>query len=138
MLHFGELEDVLSNYCELGMYDPKSGTDEEILVMNLFFSEDEAGRDIKQFIEYMPFDIVDVTVQDNMYDNQYRIFIELEKTSGLFETICQILRDCAGLANIEEWKVKVYRKEEKTITVEGLDKMLGDKKPSLEDEEDDT
>ena len=34
MLHYGELEDVLDNYCELGMYDPKSGTDDEIIVMN--------------------------------------------------------------------------------------------------------
>lgn len=136
MLHYGELEDVLDNYCELGMYDPKSGTDDEIIVMNLFYSEEEAGRDLKQFIEYMPLNIIDVTVQNTMYEEFYKIFIELEKDHDLFKNVCQILRDCAGLAAIDEWKVKVYRKEEKTITIDSIEKIIGNTEPELTDEDD--
>lgn len=140
MIRYGDLEHVLDNYCELGMYDPKSGTDSEIIVMNLFYSEEEAGRDLKQFIEYMPIDVVDVTIQNNMHEDNYKIFIEIEKTSSLFEKVIRILRDCAGLAEIEEWKVKVYRQEEKTIKVEDLEKLLGDHLPKLtsKDDENDT
>lgn len=136
MLHYGELEDVLMNYCELGMYDPKSGTDDEILVMNLFYTEEDAGRDIKQFIEYMSIELVDVSTQNNMHEDNYKIFIELEKNSSLFKNVCTILRDCAGLGNIEEWKIKVYRKDEKTISVEDMEKILGETTPKLEDEKD--
>lgn len=137
MLHYGELKDVLDNYCEIGMYDPKSGSDDEIIVINLFYTEEEAGRDLKQFIEYMPIDLVDVTVQNNMHENYYKLFIELEKTNSLFTNVCQILRDCAGLAEIEEWRIKVYRKEEKTINVDDLEKCVGDTTPELEDKTDD-
>lgn len=135
MLHYGELVDVLSNYCEIGMYDPKSGSDDEIVVINLFYSEEEAGKDLKRFIEYMPMEIIDVTAQDHMYDNQYKIFIELEKTKNIFENVCQLLRDCAGLADIEEWEIKVYRKDVKKITVEEMEKVTKESTPTLDDEE---
>ena len=58
----------------------------------------------------MPLNIVDVTVQNAMNEKFYKIFIEKEKDNDLFKNVCQILRDCAGLAAIDEWKVKVYRK----------------------------
>lgn len=135
MLHYGELEDVLDNYCEIGMYDPKSGTDDEIIVINLFYSEEEAGRDLKQFIEYMPINIIDVTVQNTMHEEFYKIFIELEKDNDLFKNVCQLLRDCAGLAEIEEWKVKVYRQDEKTITVESLEQIIGNTEPEISDKD---
>lgn len=137
MLHYGELKDVLDNYCELGMYEPKSGTSKEIMVLNLFYSEEEAGRDIKQFIEYMPMSIVDVTIRDIMYDNNYKIFVELEITDKLFDNVCRILRDCAGLADIDEWKIKVYRRDEKTITVEKMEKVVGNTVPKLEEPDND-
>ena len=136
MLHYGELEDVLDNYCEIGMYDPKSGTDDEIVVINLFFTEEDAGRDLKQFIEYMPINIVDVTVQNTMYDEFYKIFIELEKDNELFKNVCRILRDCAGLAEIDEWRIKVYRKEEHTISIDDIEKIIGKTEPELDDDED--
>lgn len=138
MLHYGELEDVLDNYCELGMYDPKSGSDEEIIVLNLFYSEESAGRDLKQFIEYMPVELVDVSVRDNLHEDYYKLFIEIEKNSKLFETVCRVLRDCAGLGNIEEWRIKLYRKDETTISVEDMEKVIGDTKPKLEEPKDES
>lgn len=124
MIKYGELEYVLDNYCEIGMYDPKSGTDEEIVVMNLFFTEEEAAKDIKIFLDYMPVEIVDVTVDSILDNRKYKIFIELENNRQLFRNVSRILRDCSGLANIEEWKVKVYKSNERTLPVESLEELF--------------
>lgn len=133
MIKFGELEHVLDNYCEVGMYNPKSGTDDEIVVVNLFFTEEDAARDLKIFLDYLPIDIVDVTVDSVLDDRFYKIFIELENNKDLFTSVGRILRDCSGLGNIEEWKVKVYRSEERTIKVKDLDKIFEKDGLSLDD-----
>lgn len=124
MIKFGELEHVLDNYCEVGMYNPKSGTGDEVVVVNLFFTEEDAAKDLKIFLDYMPLDIIDVTA-DGILDGQYyKIFIELENNKDLFKNVARILRDCSGLGNIEEWIVKAYRSEERTIKVEDLEKLF--------------
>lgn len=124
MIRYGELEFVLDNYCEVGMYNPKSGTDEEVVVVNLFFTEEEAARDIKVFLDYLPINIIDVTVDGVLDEGKYKIFIEVENNKDLFDTILRLLRDCSGLANITEWKIMVYQGKERTITVEELNSMF--------------
>ncbi len=124
MIRYGELEYVLDNYCEVGMYNPKSGTDEEVVVVNLFFTEEDAARDIKVFLDYLPIDIIDVTVDSVLEDGKYKIFIEVENNKDLFETILRLLRDCSGLANIEEWVIKVFKHKERTVTVKELNDMF--------------
>lgn len=131
MIKYGDLEHVLDNYCEVGMYNPKSGTDDEIVVINLFFTEEEAAKDLKIFIDYMPIDIVDVTVDGILDGQHYKIFIEIENNKELFKNVARILRDCSGLGNIEEWIVKVYRSEERTIKVEDLDKIFAKDAPEV-------
>lgn len=129
MLKQGELTDVLTNYCEIGMYDPKSGSVSEITVMNLFFSEEEASNDLKMFLEYTPVETIDITV-DNTINNRgdFKVFIELENSDELFKNVCRILRDCSGLAKIKEWNIKVYKKDEFSVSVDKLEDFVKNKK----------
>lgn len=133
MIKYGELEHVLDNYCEVGMYNPKSGTDDEIVVINLFFTEEEAAKDLKIFLDYLPVEIVDVTIDSVLDDRHYKIFIEVENNRELFTNLARILRDCAGLANIEEWIIKTYRSEERTVKVEELEKLFEEDAISLDE-----
>lgn len=124
MIRNGELKHVSRNVVEIGYYNPKSGDEDEITVVNFFLKEFETIRSVVSFIDYIPLStLVNVSSSNFIDDNGYfLIFVELEKTKKTFDDIMTLIRNFNNLTDYEEWVVRIYGGKEKTISMDKLRK----------------
>lgn len=126
MIRYGDLEYVSKPLVEIGMYNPKSGTDDDIVVVNFFSKEEGSLRNIETFIEYMALNTY-VGVSSSSYmdeDGFYTIFVELEKNKHTFEDILVLIKQFTNLTLYEEWDVHVYKQHPKKVTIEAIKNEL--------------
>lgn len=126
MFKHKELEYVLLPYLEIGMYEPKSGTSNEVVVVNFYVKEEEVLDDLKTFIDYMPLKkIVDVTTSDySDSEGRYSVYIELFLDGNVWEEIMRIVLELGMVSGLENWKVKLYKKESKDIKISDVTDMF--------------
>lgn len=126
MIRYGELQYVSRPLAEVGMYNPKSGTDKDLVVVNFFSKEEDSLRKIEIFVEYMALKTY-VSVSTSSYmdeDGYYTIFVELEKNEKTFSDILSLIKQFSNLTLYEEWNVHIYKKQKKKIKLEDIKRVL--------------
>lgn len=126
MIRYGDLEYVSKPLVEIGMYNPKSGTDKDIVVVNFFTKEEESLNNIQTFIEYMALNTY-VGVSSSSYmdeDGFYTVFVELEKNEHTFEDILVLVKQFTNLTLFEEWEIHIYKKHAKKVSLEAIKNEL--------------
>ena len=126
MIKNKELEYVLKPSIEIGMFEPKSGTSKEIVVVNMAVREEACLKDIRTFISYMPLKgLVDVTTSDySNEDGEYTIFVELFLDKGTWNDIMRLVYEMGTVSGLKEWKMRVYKKHEKTVTIDQISEYI--------------
>lgn len=122
MFKHKDLEYVLLPYLEVGMFDPKSGTNKEMVVVNFYVKEEDVLSDMKSFINYMPItQLVDVTTIDySDTEGRYTIYIELFLNEKTWDDIMRILLELGMVSGLDKWKVKIYKQESKKIDINDI------------------
>jgi len=122
MFKHKDLEYVLFPYLEVGMYDPKSGKNSEMLVVNFYVKEEDVLSDMKSFINYMPLtQLVDVTTIDySDTEGRYTVYIELFLNDKTWDDIMRILLELGMVSGLDNWKVKIYKQESKKIDINDI------------------
>lgn len=117
-----ELEYVLTPYVEVGMFEPKSGTSSEMVVVSMGVREEQCLPDIKTFINYMPLKgLVDVTTTDySNEDGEYTIFVELFLDENTWGDILRLVYEMGVVSGLDKWKMRMYKKKEKQITIDEI------------------
>lgn len=115
MIKVGDLINVLKNVCYIDYYKPKSGTEEEITVVNFFISEDSCYEELSKFLYYSSYDILNTDMKPNIDNDDYIVFIELHRDEKSFNNILKICRDFSNLNNAGSWTIKMY--PDKTIKI---------------------
>lgn len=133
MFKHKDLEYVLLPYLEVGMFEPKSGTNAEMAVVNFYVKEEDVLSDMKSFINYMPLtQLVDVTTIDySDTEGRYTIYIELFLNDKTWTDIMRIILELGMVSGLDSWKVKIYKQESKKVNIEDIKKYFE------KDEEDD-
>ncbi|MDC1446465.1 hypothetical protein N8344_00670 [bacterium] len=115
-VEFGDLQSLVSSDVSVAEFEPKTGTDDDVVVIGFFCKDEAPANDIATFIEKSTVDILDTEVSPNPDENGfYLVFVEVEN-ENLMQIVFELLDDVARLTEIEEWSVDFY--EGSTIKIE--------------------
>jgi hypothetical protein len=115
-VEFGDLQSLVSSDVSVAEFEPKTGTDDDVVVIGFFCKDEAPATDIATFIEKSTVDILDTEVSPNPDENGfYLVFVEVEN-ENLMQTVFELLDDVSRLTEIEEWSVDFY--EGSTIKIE--------------------
>lgn len=122
MIRYGELRYISKNVVEIGMFNPKSGDDKDVLVVNFFVKEEEALKKICTFIEYMTLQTYITTSTSTYIDDEgyYLIYVELEKNKNTYKDCLTLIKQFTNLTLFEEWNIHIYKKRPYKISVEDI------------------
>lgn len=130
MIRYGELRYISKNVVEVGMFNPKSGSDNDILVVNFFVKEESVLNSISTFIEYMTLNTYIATSHSNYIDDDgfYMIFIELEKNKNTYNDFLKLVKQMSNLTLYTNWDINVYKKKPHNIKVDKIIETITNEK----------
>lgn len=112
----GDLQSLVSSDVSVAEFEPKTGTDDDVVVIGFFCKDEAPAEDIATFVEKSTVNILDTEVSPNPDENGfYLVFVEVEN-ENLMQTVFELLDDVSRLTEIEEWSIDFY--EGSTIKIE--------------------
>ena len=112
----GDLQSLVSSDVSVAEFEPKTGTDDDVVVIGFLCKDEAPAEDIATFIEKSTVNILDTEVSPNPDENGfYLVFVEVEN-ENLMQTVFELLDDVSRLTEIEEWSIDFY--EGSTIKIE--------------------
>ena len=112
----GDIQSLVSSDVSVAEFEPKTGTDDDVVVIGFFCKDEAPANDVATFIEKSTVNILDTEVSPNPDENGfYLVFVEVEN-ENLMQTVFELLDDVSRLAEIEEWSIDFY--EGSTIKIE--------------------
>jgi|TARA_B100000035_G_scaffold175587_1_gene149815 hypothetical protein len=109
-LRAGDLKNLLDNVFEVDNYKSKMGDDEDIVVVSFSVQEQNAAKDLVEFIE-KSYDFVldaDSTVSE-VDEGRYKVFVELERDRSVQEHIMEMLYGITQLSEVEGFKFRYHK-----------------------------
>jgi hypothetical protein len=105
-----DLEDLVSSIVSIDQYKSKIGKDENVVVIAFYIKDNDPAKDLSQFIE-TGHECIDVDVSPGpTKDGSYKVFVELERNSKLFDCIDKILKDITRVDNLaKDFRFKAYK-----------------------------
>lgn len=105
-LKFGDLKDCINPDISIDEYASKAGDNSEVIVVAFYAIEEDAAKDLDEFIEKSSIEVVDVDVSPNPTDDgKYMIFVELKRSEDFFDKLFSIVEEVENLAGKLEWRV---------------------------------
>lgn len=91
----------------IDMHKTKLGKNKDYIVLAIAVNDRTPANDLASFLENSVYDFEDVEVSPATdTKGRYLIYIEVDRSSGAFNTIQGILNDTSKLSGIESWKFK--------------------------------
>ena len=107
-VEFGDLQSLVSSDVSVAEFEPKTGTENDVVVIGFFCKDEAPANDIATFIEKSTVDILDTEVSPNPdEDGFYLVFVEVEN-ENLMKKVFELLDDVSRLTEIDEWSVDFY------------------------------
>lgn len=103
-LQHGDLKDCVYPEISIDEYTSKTGDNSEVIVVGMYTIEEDAARDLADFVEKSSIDILDADVSPNpTEDGKYMVFLELKRAPDFFEKLDGIVGEIANLSGKLEW-----------------------------------
>lgn len=120
-LRENDLDDLVLPTITIDDFEPKSGDDDEVVVVTFRAKDDGPANDLASFIEKGSHDILDTEVSPSVdEDGNYLIFVEIRRSDSLFDTVKGIVKDVTRLVNIEKWQFQFHKGATIEISKEAL------------------
>ena len=105
-----DLEDLVSSIVSIDQYKSKIGKDENEVVVAFDIKDNDPAKDLSQFIE-TGHECIDVDVSPGpTKEGSYKVFVELERNSKLFDSIDKMLKDITRVDNLaKDFRFKAYK-----------------------------
>lgn len=107
-----ELIDLVSERILVDIFEPKYGDESNVVVIAFEVQYEQPAKDLGNFLEQGPFDLLDVDVSSAPNDDEnYYVFVELYRNSKLFEKVNSMLVNIQNLVNRKpsEYLFRSYR-----------------------------
>ena len=141
-LKFGDLIDCIRPDISIDEYESKAGDNSEVIVVAFYAIEEDAAKDLDEFIEKSSIEVVDVDVSPNpTEDGKFMIFVELKRSEDFFEKLFSIVEEVENLSGKLEWRVTTRQADHAIgLNDEALLSLVDieDVTPSKDDNEDTT
>ena len=109
-LHAGDLEYLIKKVFGIDAFKSKIGDDEQVAVLSFEVKQEDAAKDLENFIE-MGYSFVldaDCTAGETD-DGSYFVFVELERSRHITEQILEILEGVKKLANLDNMRFRYFK-----------------------------
>ena len=101
-LTFGDLEGLVLPRLSIAEYSPKTGNEEDVVVIGFYIKDDKPADDLASFIEKGAVEVLDTEVSPNPDDDgNYLLFVEM-KNEKLMDTVLRLLEDINRIVKIED------------------------------------
>lgn len=112
-LSMGDLKDTVSDLISIDEYQPKTGTEEEIIVVALYAIDEMPAKDVDSFLERSFVKLLDVEVSPNPNtDGYYVIFVEMIRSQDFFVEFAKLVKEVSKITGEINWKVSPYLADE--------------------------
>ena len=102
----GDLEHLILNKVSIDQFEPKTGSDREVLVMGLYSKDEEPAQDLARFIERGYVGVKDTEVSPGPdEDGNYMVFVEISKDKDTMKRVVEILNDIKSVTTVREWQL---------------------------------
>ena len=123
-VEYGDLETLVDSTVSVAEFKPKTGTEEDVIVIGFYCKDEAPALDLSKFIERGVTSIIDTEVSPNPNDvGMYIVFVEVEN-KDLMETTMNLINDIRGLVKVKEWKLKFYKREAINVKAEEIKEWL--------------
>ncbi len=105
-VEYGDLETLVDSTVSVAEFKPKTGTEEDVIVIGFYVKDEAPAMDLAKFIERGVTPILDTEVSPNPNDvGMYIVFVEVEN-ENLMNTALNLINDIHGLVKVKEWSIK--------------------------------
>ena len=123
-VEYGDLETLVDSTVSVAEYKPKTGTEEDVIVIGFYVKDEAPAVDLAKFIERGVTPILDTEVSPNPNDiGMYIVFVEVEN-EDLMKTTMNLINDIRGLVKVKEWEIKFYKREAINVKAEEIKEWL--------------
>ena len=107
-VEYGDLQSLVSNTVSVAEFEPKTGTEEDVVVVGFYCKDEAPAQDLASFIEKSVVDILDTEVSPNPdEEGYYMVFVEVENEQ-IMAKVFALLDDVSRLTDIESWELDFY------------------------------
>lgn len=105
-----DLIDLVDKIVEIDSYKSKMGEDSEIVVLSLTVAEEQAAKDLVNFIEKGYGFVLDAdNTTGEQADGMYRVYVELERNRHIPSQILEIMDGISKLTGRNDFKFRYYK-----------------------------
>tara|TARA_B110000858_G_scaffold29046_1_gene31204 strand:+ start:1098 stop:1508 length:411 start_codon:yes stop_codon:yes gene_type:complete len=123
-VEYGDLVSLVDNTVSIGEFKPKTGTEEDVIVVGFYIKDEAPALDLAKFIERGVTSILDTEVSPNPNDvGMYIVFVEVEN-EDLMNVTMSLINDIHGLVKNDEWEIKFYKRPAIKIKAEEIKEWL--------------
>ena len=123
-VEYGDLETLVDSTVSVAEFKPKTGTEEDVIVVGFYVKDEAPAVDLAKFIERGVTPILDTEVSPNPNDiGMYIVFVEVEN-EDLMKTTLNLINDIRGLVKVKEWAIKFYKREAINVKAEEIQEWL--------------
>jgi hypothetical protein len=133
-LRAGDLEYLVKKVFGIDAFQSKIGDDDQVVVVSFEVKQEDAAKDLENFIE-MGYSFVldaDCTAGETD-DGSYFVFVELERSRHIAEQILEILEGVKKLANLTDMRFRYFKNfKSQDANVENINIAVPQDKDSYE------
>ena len=123
-VEYADLQTLVDTTVSVGEFKPKTGTEEDVIVVGFYVKDEAPAMDLAKFIERGVTPMLDTEVSPNPNDvGMYIVFVEVEN-EDLMTTTLSLINDIHGLTRNKNWSIKFYKRPEIKITAEDIKEWL--------------
>ena len=123
-VEYGDLETLVDSTVSIAEYKPKTGTEEDVIVIGFYVKDEAPAMDLAKFIERGVTPMLDTEVSPNPNDvGMYIVFVEVEN-EDLMNATLSLINDITGLVKNDTWSLKFYKRPSIKVTTEEIKEWL--------------
>lgn len=108
-LMHGDLKGTILPLISIDEFSPKSGIDQEVIVIAFYLTDKEPADDLNTFIQRGYFDILDADASPNPDElGRYLVFVEFERNNMFYKTFFKFIKDVENVSGKLDWAAKPY------------------------------
>ena len=125
-LQAGDLKDMLYDILEIDSFKSKMGSDEEIITLSFSVRENNAAKDLRDFIEKRYNFVLDADMTPGeQSDGTFKVFVEMERDKNAPEQIIELADGVKKLSDLDNLKYRYYKNWKSTdLTQESLEETI--------------
>ena len=109
-LRAGDLHDLVKPVFEVDSYRSKMGSDANIVVVSFSVMEQQAAKDLVDFIEKGYNFVLDADATPGEIDEGiYKVFVEMERNPRVSSQVLELLDGVGKLAEVEDFRFRYYK-----------------------------